>query len=68
MSKIKKVVAKKKFELIDQESGLSIKVSKGDEGELIGVKRAKTGYTVLINDKTLNLKDRKLLRYLFKID
>lgn len=61
----RKVTAKKSFKLEDGK--LEITINKGDEGELLGAKRAGKGYPIIINDKTIYIEDRKLLRYLFKI-
>lgn len=65
---IKKLIARRSFELEDQDSGMSVKIKKGDEGELIGSKKPGKGYTVIINDKTITIGERKILRYLFKIE
>lgn len=65
---IRKVVAKRSFELEDQDSGMSVKVDKGDTGELLGTRRTRGSnfYTIIIKDKTVTIGERKLLRYLFK--
>lgn len=62
----RKIIAKKNFSLEDQNTGLSINIDKGDIGEILGAKRAGKGYPVIIKDKTIYIKERKLLRYLFK--
>jgi hypothetical protein len=63
---IKVISARRSFELEDQDSGMNVKIKKGDRGELLGAKRAGKGYTVIINDKTITIGERKILRYLFK--
>lgn len=65
---IRNVIARRSFELENQDSGMSVKIDKGDQGELLGSKRAGKGYTIIINDKTVTIGERKLLRYLFKIE
>lgn len=63
---IKTVVARKHFNL-DSPNGHSVAVAKGDKGQLLG-HRHDVGYTIIINDKTVNITDRKLFRYLFRIE
>lgn len=65
--KSKKVIAKRAFELEDQGSGISVIVNKGDTGDMLRKDPVK-GYTIIINDKTIYIATRKLLRYLFKYE
>jgi hypothetical protein len=63
---ISRIVAKRDFSLEDVGSGEKMDIKKGDIGELLGKKKPKIGYTILINDKTLYISDRKILRRLFR--
>jgi hypothetical protein len=63
---IQEVEARKHFSLDTQSTGHKVEVAKGDKGKLLG-HRQDTGYTIIINDKTINITDRQVFRYLFKI-
>lgn len=62
----KKVIARKLFSIEDLDSGLTITVEKGEIGDIL-TKRPGKPYLVIIKDKTIQIHDRKMLRYLFKI-
>lgn len=61
------ITAKKTFSLEDNESGYTVSIKKGDRGEILGHRPGK-GFTLIINDKTLTIKERRILRYFFKVE
>lgn len=64
--KTKIVKARKNFSVEDHDTGESVKVKRGEIGQLLE-KRPGKPYIVLINEKTLTFSERQALRYLFKI-
>jgi hypothetical protein len=63
---IQEVEARKHFTLDTQSTGHKVEVAKGEKGKLLG-HRNDVGYTIVINDKTINITDRQVFRYLFRI-
>lgn len=61
---IRKIKAIRAFE-VEHKDGTNVKVDIGDVGELLGGKREGIGYTVIINDKTLYIKEKRVLKQLF---
>lgn len=66
-AKIRKITARKPFEVEDTKTGLKVQIDIGDVGELLGGKREGKGYTVIIKERTLYVKEKKTLKYLFDI-
>lgn len=63
----KEARARRDFKVEGATPSESINVKKGDVGELLSGVRTKEGYTVIINDKTLTIKEKRVLLHLFKI-